>query len=114
MAKTLVILLLIAGAGYFIYQRMNVTPSEEEQLVTHLRERFVIDLNKFTSAAGRAGMVGLDSTFDIETVITEIKKIRAELGQLRPRLTESKAIRQADELSEKIESFFKKNEILGP
>ena len=113
MARTLIVLLLIAGAGYFVYQRFNQPVSEEEQLVTHLRDRFVASLNKFTGAAGRAGMVGLDSS-DIETVITDIKKIRAELGELRPRLTDAKAIRKADALSEKIEYFFKKNEIIAP
>ncbi|MBP1660133.1 MAG: hypothetical protein H6P95_1325 [Candidatus Aminicenantes bacterium] len=114
MAKTLVVLLLIAGAGYFIYQRTNATPSEEEQLVSHLQERFVAALNKFTSAAGRSGMIGLDSTYDIDSVINQIKQIRTELAALRGKLTEAKAVRKADALSERIENFFKKNEILGP
>jgi hypothetical protein len=114
MGKTIVVLLLIAAAGYFVYQRFNQPASEEEQLVAHLGERFAVNLEKFTSAAGRAGMTGLDSSYDIEIVITEIRKVRTELAGLRPRLAEAKAIRKADELSVKIERFFKKNELLAP
>jgi predicted Zn-dependent peptidase len=114
MGKTLVILLLIAGAGYFIYQQVGRTPSEEEMLVTHLRERYAVVVNKFTSAVGRSGMIGMDTTFDTETAVTQIQKIRAELAELRRKLTEAKAIRKADELSEKIEAFCKKNEITRP
>ena len=114
MGKTLVILLLIAGAAYFVYQQIGRTPSEEEMLVTHLRERYAVVVNKFTSAVGRSGMIGMDTTFDTETAVTQIQKVRAELAELRKKLTEERAIRKADELSEKIEAFCKKNEILRP
>lgn len=114
MAKTLVVILLIAGAGYFVYQQLGRTPSEEEMLVTHLHERFAVIVNKFTSAVGRSGMIGMDTTFDTETAVTQIQKLRSELAELQKKLTEEKAIRKARELSEKIEAFCKKNEITGP
>lgn len=114
MVKTLVVLLLIAGAGYFIYQQVGRTPSEEEMLVTHLHERYAVVVNKFTSAVGRSGMIGMDTTFDTETAVTQIQKIRSELAELQKKLTEERAIRKARELSEKIEAFCKKNEITGP
>ncbi len=113
MGKTLVVLLLIAGAGYFIYQQVGQTPSEEEMLVTHLQERFAVVIDKFTSAVGRSGLVegGLN---DADTAVTQIQQIRSELAELQRKLTEEKAIRKAEELAEKIEVFCKKNEILGP
>ena len=114
MFKTLVVLLLIAGAAYFVYQQIGRTPSEEEQLVTHLRERFAVVVNKFTSAVGRSGLIGMDTTFDAETVVTQIQRVRAELAELRKKLTEPEAIRKADALAEKIEAFCKKNEITRP
>ena len=114
MLKTLVVLLLIAGAAYFVYQQIGRTPSEEEMLVTHLRERFAVVVNKFTSAVGRSGMIGMDTTFDSETAVTQIQTLRSELAELRKKLTEERAVRKARALSEKIEAFCKKNEITGP
>ncbi len=114
MAKTIVILLLIAAAGYFVYQQVGRTQSEQEMLVEHLRERFAALINKFTSAAGRAGLIGMDTTFDTETVVNQINRLRTDLAELRARLTEERAISQAAALSEKIEAFCKKNEIRQP
>jgi hypothetical protein len=114
MGKTLVVLLLIAGAGYFVYQQIGRTPSEEDMLVTHLSERYAVLVNKFTSAVGRSGMTSVDSTFDTDAVVTEIQKLRADLAGLSGKLTEARAIRKADELSERIEAFCKKNDITRP
>ena len=47
MGKTIVVLLLIAGAAYFVYQQVGRTPSEEEQLVRHLGDRYAVVVNKF-------------------------------------------------------------------
>jgi Mg-chelatase subunit ChlI len=114
MAKALLVLLLIAVAAFFVYRETNIMPSDEVQLVTHLKDRFGIIVNKFTSAAGRSGMVGLDSTFDAEAAVVQIQKIRTELADLRNKLTEDRAIQRARALSEKIEDFCKKNDILRP
>jgi hypothetical protein len=114
MAKTLIIILLIAGAAYFIYQQVGRPASAEEQLVTHLRERYAVTLNKFASAAGRSGALNMDTLSDTETAVNEIQQLRTELADLRKKLTGAKAIRKADELSEKIEYFCKKNDIIRP
>jgi hypothetical protein len=114
MLKTLVVLLLIAGAGYIVYQQVGRTPSEEEMLVTHLSERYAVVVSKFTSAAGRSGSLGMDTTYDSETVVVEIQKLRAKLAELQQKLTEERALRKAEKLSEKIEAFCKKNEIIRP
>jgi hypothetical protein len=114
MAKVIVALVLIAAAGYFIYQQVGRTPSEEEMLVTHLWERFGVLVNKFTSASGRSGLIGIDTTGDMEGVVNQILAIQTELAELRGQLTEERAIHKADALAEKIERFIKKNEIKRP
>jgi hypothetical protein len=114
MMRKIIILALIAGAAYFVYQRMNQPTTEEDQLVAHLRDRYAVLINKFTSAEGRSGAIGMDTTFDLESVQVQVQKLRAELADLRGRLTEEKAVAKAAELSDKIEKFCKKNEILGP
>jgi hypothetical protein len=114
MGKTIVVLLLIAGAAYFVYQQVGRTPSEEEQLVGHMRDRYAVAVGRFTSASGRAGLTGMDSTFDSETAVVQIEKLRTELARLRETLTEDRAIRKADALAEKIAAFCKKNDITRP
>ena len=114
MAKTLLVLLLIAGAAFLIYRQVNVAPSEEVRLVKDLQDRFAIVINRFTSASGRSGMIGMDTSDQIETSVDQTLKLRAELADLRKRLTEAAAIKRADKLSEKIEYFCKKNDIIRP
>jgi hypothetical protein len=114
MAKTLLILILIAAAAFFIYRQSTVASSEEVQQVKDLQARFSTALNKFTSAVGRSGAIGIASTFDTESAVTQIQKIRTELADLRARLTEEAAISRADKLSEKIDNFCRKNDIISP
>ena len=114
MVRTLLVLLLIAGAAFLVYRKTALVPSEEEQMVTSIRERYTIAVTKFLNAQGRAGTLGLDSTFDSETAAGNVLKLRAELAKLRQTLTKAKAIRKAEGLAEKIENFCKKNDIIRP
>jgi hypothetical protein len=114
MARVLLVLLIIAAAGYFIYQQTGRAPTDEDLLVDGLKERYAVAVNKFTSAVGRSGMLGVDTTFDLDYVVEQIKKVRTELADLRGRLTEARAIRKADALSVKVEYFCKTNNILRP
>jgi hypothetical protein len=114
MAKALLVLLLIAGAAFFIYRQTNRTPSEEEQMVTDIRERYGVVVGKFTSASGRAGLIGMDTTSDSDSAAVQVLKLRDELAQLRKTLTEEKAIGKAAALAEKINNFCRKNDIILP
>jgi len=114
MGKTIVVLVLIAAAGYFVYQQLERPSTEEDELVAHLRDRYAAVVNSFASAAGRSGTIGLDTTMDADAAVNAMKKLRAELEALRARLTEERASRKADELLEKIENFYKKNDIIRP
>jgi hypothetical protein len=114
MAKAFLVLLLIAGAAFFIYKQTNRTDSEELELVDSVRDRYAVVVNKFIGAADRAGSIGMDTTDDSETAATQILKLRTELAKLRETLTEDKAIGKAEALAEKIEYFCKKNDIIRP
>lgn len=114
MAKALLVLLLIAGAAFFVYRQTSQTPSEEEEMVASIRDRYAVVVNKFLSAAGRSGALGLDTLADSESAAVQVLKLRAELAHLRETLTEEKASGKADELAEKIEYFCKKNDIIRP
>jgi len=112
MAKKLFAILLIAGAAYFIYTRTNNPPSEEEAAVASIKDRYAVVVNKFLSAAGRSGAIGMDTTMDSETAAAQMLKLRADLAEIRKSLTEDKAIAKARELAEKIEDFCEKNDII--
>lgn len=114
MAKRLIVFLLIVGAAYLIYQQTNHPTTEEDQLVLNLRERYDLIVSKFTSASGRSGMIGMDTTGDTGAAVSQVQKLRTELAELQRKLTEERAIRKAAELSEKIEYFCKKNDIIRP
>lgn len=114
MRKALIVLVLIAGAAYFIHRQSQVASSEEVQLVRDLQARFSVALNQFTSAVGRSGTIGIDASYDTEASVTKIEKIRKELAELRERLTEPAAVKRADTLAEKIDFFCQKNNILLP
>lgn len=114
MRKVLIVLVLIAGAAYFIHRQSQVASSEEVQLVRDLQARFSDAINQFAGSVGRSGTIGINVSFDTEASVTRIEKIRKELAELRERLTEPAAIKRADKLAEKIEFFCKQNNILGP
>jgi hypothetical protein len=112
MAKALLVLILIAGAAVFIYKQTNRTDSEEMAMVDSVRDRYAVVVNKFTSAVGRSGSIGMDTTFDSESAAVQVLKLRDELAELRQTLTEERAIGKAEALAEKIEYFCKKNDII--
>jgi uncharacterized protein YxjI len=114
MAKALLVLLLIVAAAFFIYRQTSQVPSEEEELVASFRDRYAVVVNRFMSAAGRAGALGLDTLADSDSAVTRVLELRDELAQLRKTLTEEKAIGKAAALAEKIEYFCKKNDIIRP
>jgi hypothetical protein len=114
MLRALLVIILIAGAAYVVYQNLGRTPSDEELLVTSLSDRYAVLVNKFLSAVGRSGAIGMDTTFDSETTAVQMQRLRAELAELRKTLTDARAVKKAGQLAEKIENFCKKNDITRP
>lgn len=113
MGKALVVLLLIAAAGYFVYERLGESPSPEMQQVKNLTKQYEGIVSAFSSAQSRAGLVG-DSIFDAGSAAARMVQVRNDLADLRRRLTEEKAIAKADALAAKVEEFCQKNGIQRP
>lgn len=112
MGKALIILLVAVAAGYFLYNTMNESRSEEEELVAGVRARYVEAVNKFLKAVRYGAGLGMDNSADVETASNEVLRVRAELVKLRNELTDAKAIVKAEALAEKIETFCQKNDII--
>jgi hypothetical protein len=110
MGKALIILVVAVAAGLFLYNYMKHADSEEAALVDGIRARYVGAVNKFLKAGSMAG--GLDTNLDAESAANEILGIRAELAALQKSLTETKAIRKADKLADKIERFCRQHSII--
>ncbi len=113
MGKAIVVLLLIAAAGYFIYDRLGQSPSPEMQQVKNLTKQYEGIVSAFSSAQSRAGLVG-DSIFDAGSAAARMVQVRNDLADLRRKLTEDKAIEKANALAEKVEAFCQKNGIQRP
>jgi cell division protein FtsB len=112
MRKALIILAVAIAAGYFLYNMMDESHSEQEGLVDGVRARYVEAVNKFLQAVRYGAGLGMDNSMDVEQASNEVLKVRAELAKLRPELTEAKAIASAEKLADKIEEFCRKNDII--
>ena len=114
MAKALLVLFLIVGAAFFIYRQTSRTDSAETAMVDAIRDSYAVFVSNFLSAAGRAGVIGMDTTLDSGSAVEQILKLRAELASLRKTLTDKRAIDKAAALAKKIEYFCKKNDMIRP
>lgn len=112
MRKALIILAVAIAAGYFLYNTMNESHSEQDGLVAGVRARYVEAVNKFLKAVRYGADLGMDNSMDVEQASNEVLRVRAELAKLRPELTEAKAMLEAEQLADKIEEFCRKNDII--
>ncbi|MBM3305039.1 MAG: hypothetical protein FJY79_03705 [Candidatus Aminicenantes bacterium] len=112
MRKALIILAVAVAAGYFLYNTMNESHSEQDGLVAGVRARYVEAVNKFLKAVRYGADLGMDNSMDVEQASNEVLRVRAELAKLRPELTEAKAMLEAEQLADKIEEFCRKNDII--
>lgn len=110
MRKALIILAVAVAAGLFLYNYMKHADSEEAALVDGIQARYAGAVNRFLKAGSMAG--GLDTNLDAAAAANEIIGIRAELDALRKGLTETKAIRKAERLADKIERFCRQHSII--
>lgn len=109
--KVLIWIIILVVIGYFAYNQFNQPLSDQEQAVKDLEGRFNTASRAFVGAVRMAGETGLDTTSDAEMAINKIKKIRTELSQLKPTLSEEGAIDRSDKLETRITEFYKKNDL---
>ena len=103
--KGLVVILILAAAGYLAYTYLYVPLSDEEQLVQGMQKRFDEASRTLLNAERAAGSTGLDTTSDVDLAIRSVRRIENELKNLKPTLTDENSIQKAEELQAKIRNF---------
>jgi hypothetical protein len=105
-------LLIIVLLGYLAYQQLFRPALGEEKQVKALENRFDGAVERFVRAHRTAAETRLDTTSDVDESADLAKKIRDELSELKAGLKSQAAIDRANKLEAKINSFFKKNQII--
>ena len=112
--KKLLIAAVVVAAGLVVFNyattgEFKLIPqfakSEQEQSVQDLADRLDAAGQSIAQAHRSAGLSGIDTTSDVEAARREAKRIKGELKKLQKDLTEDKAIRQAKDLTTKVDSF---------
>lgn len=104
--KKLVILILIAAAGYFAYQKFVVNNlSEEQKQVQAIADEFSTVKQQMAQAGRTAGVSGIDTTSDIDSGLQAARLLLEKLQALQEKLTEDKAFEMADKLALELNAF---------
>lgn len=111
MGRFLLVVLLLAVAGYFAYTHFHKPLSDEELAVRDLEKRFEKAARAFAGSGRMSGMTGVDMTAGAEQAVRAVKQVRDELAGLKRGLSEEKARERADALQKKIEEFSRTNEL---
>ncbi len=106
--KALIVILILAAAGYLAYTYLYVPLTDEEKLVHNLEKRFDEASRSLLGAERAAGATGLDTTDDAELAIRRVRRIENELKNLKPTLKDESSKQKADELLAKIQNFKQK------
>jgi len=104
--KKLLVLILVAGAGYFAYQKFVVGESSQEQKqVQVLTDEFAAVKQQMTQAERSAGATGLDMTSDAGSSMAAAEAVLEKLQELKARLSEKKALAKSADLEREIRAF---------
>lgn len=104
--KKLLVLALVVAAGYFAYQKFVVGEgSEEVKQVQALADEFATVSGQSLQAERSAGLTGMDMTSSVDIDLQAVETLLTRLQDLRAKLTETKAVKQAEELEAKIRAF---------
>jgi len=106
--KGLVIILILAAAGYLAYTYLYVPLSDEDKLLQSMEKRFDEASRSLLSSGRMAGATGLDTTSDADLAIRRVRRIENELKNWTPTRTEETSKPRADELLGKIREFKQK------
>ena len=104
--KKLIILILIAAAGYFAYQKFVVNSlSDEQQQVQAIADEFQTARQRMGQAERAAAVGGVDTTSSVDDVMHKAGLLLEKLKTLQEKLTEDKAIEMADDLAAKLNAY---------
>jgi hypothetical protein len=108
--KKLVILVVVAGAGFFAWNQFtqggfgarNLTPGQ--QRVRTLEEQIDAAGGQIAQAGRTAGVSGLDTTSDVESALRQLERIESELQALKRSAKEETTRQECDRLLRKVEA----------
>jgi hypothetical protein len=109
--KYLIWLVILALAGFLIYQYLIRPPSAEEAEIRQLEKVFRSAGDQYVASVRQAGTPGMAEIADPESAINKIKRVRERLAVLKKDLTDKTAIVRARRLEQQINDFCTKNEI---
>lgn len=108
--KKFIFLVLILAAGYLAYTSFFQS-SAEENLVRSLEKEFQTATQNYLAAHRQAAEPGLVILSEPEKAENLVKEVRKKLQELKPNLSEEKALARAQELENRIKNFCQKNDI---
>ena len=104
--KKLIILIVIAAAGYFAYQKFVVNNlSAEQKQVQAIADEFQAARQRMGQAERGAAVGGLDTTSDAGDAVHLAGQLQERLQALQEKLTEDKAIAMAEKLAGELSAF---------
>ena len=110
--KALIVILILAAAGYLAYTYLYVPMTDEEKIVHNLEKRFDEASRSLLGAERMAGSTGLDTTSDAELAIRRVRRLENELKNLKPTLKDENNKLKSEELEKIIRNFKKQVGIL--
>lgn len=104
--KKILVLIIIAAAGYFAYQKFVVgEQSEELGQVRALAGDFAAIKQQLAQAERSAGATGMDTTSEANSAMGAAEALLKKLLELKESLAEEKALQEAEELERQIRAF---------
>lgn len=104
--KKLIILILILAAGYMAYQKFVVgTLTDEQKQVRVLADQFSAAKQQMAQAERSAGVSGMDTTGDVDSVNGMVEALLAKLQETKEGLTEEQALEDAGKLEIEMRAF---------
>ncbi|MCU0237348.1 MAG: hypothetical protein MUC72_09730 [Acidobacteria bacterium] len=104
--KKILVLIIIAAAGYFAYQNFIVgKQSEETGQVRALAGDFAAIKQQLAQAERSAGATGMDTTSEANSAMGAAEALLKTLQELQGGLGEEEALQEAEELEAEIRAF---------
>jgi hypothetical protein len=109
--KKLLVLILVVAAGYMAYQKFVVgSLSDEQKQVRALADEFSAAKQQMAQAERSAGLSGMDTTGDVDSVNGMVEALLAKLQETKEGLSEEKALADAGKLETEMRAFLERKQ----
>jgi hypothetical protein len=107
--KKLIILILVAAAGYFAYQKFVAgEQGGEMNQVRALEDEFSAIKQQMAQAERAAGVSGMDMTSEADSAMGAAEELLKKVQELKESLAEENALQKAEELESQLRAFLKR------